>query len=158
MPVTIREIADEELSALLCLYAHLHPSDDMPPLGEALTTWKTLRQDPNQHFFGAYWNGALVSTCTLIVVPNLTRRLRPYGLIENVVTHPDYRQRGLGTGLLKHALTTAWERGCYKAMLLTGSKNEETLRFYEQAGFERGGKTGFVAQPGGWHFCFFTPP
>jgi len=149
MPITIREVADAELFALLCLYAHLHPEDEMLPLGEAMPTWKTLRQDPNQHFLGAYWNGSLAATCTLIVVPNLTHRMRPYALIENVVTHPDYRRRGLGTAVLKHALATAWEGGCYKVILLTGSRNEETLRFYEQAGFQRGVKTGFVARPGG---------
>jgi hypothetical protein len=32
-------------------------------------------------------------------------------------------------------------------MLLTGRKQEETLRFYERAGFQRGVKTGFVAKP-----------
>ena len=149
MPVTIREIADDDLPALLCLYAHLHPEDEMPPLGEALPAWKTLRQDPNQRFFGAYWDDALAATCTLIVVPNLTRQMRPYALIENVVTHPDYRRRGYGAALLKHALEAAWKRGCYKVMLLTGSKTEATLRFYEQAGFLRGVKTGFVAHPGG---------
>ncbi len=148
MSVTIREVADEELFALLCLYARLHPEDEMLPLGEAAQIWKTLRQDPNQHCWGAYWNGSLVSTCALIVVPNLTRGGRPYGLIENVVTHPDYRRRGLGTALLKRALQAAWERNCYKVMLLTGSRNEATLRFYEKAGFERGVKTGFVAHPG----------
>ena len=88
-----------------------------------------------------------MSTCTLILVPNLTRGGRPYGLIENVVTHPDYRRRGLGTSVLKRALQAAWERNCYKVMLLTGSKNEATLRFYEKAGFARGVKTGFVARP-----------
>jgi GNAT superfamily N-acetyltransferase len=148
MPITIREIADDELYALLCLYAHLHPEDEMPPLGEAIPLWKTLRQDPNQHFLGAYWNGSLAATCTLIVIPNLTRGGRPYGLIENVVTHPDYRRRGLGTAVLKHALQFAWERRCYKVMLLTGSKQEAILRFYDQAGFQRGIKTGFVALPG----------
>ncbi len=147
MPVVIRTVADDELFALLCLYAHLHPEDEMLPLDEAMPTWKTLRQDPNQHCLGAYWNGSLTATCTLIVIPNLTRGGRPYGLVENVVTHPDYRRRGLGTAVLKHALAAAWERGCYKVMLLTGSKKEETLRFYEQAGFQRGVKIGFVARP-----------
>ena len=52
MPITIREVADAELFALLCLYAHLHPEDEMLPLGEAMPTWKTLRQDPNQQCFG----------------------------------------------------------------------------------------------------------
>ena len=148
MPVTIREVADEELFALLRLYAHLHPDDEMLALDEAAPLWETLRRDPNQHHLGAYWNGSLAATCTLIVVPNLTRGGRSYGLIENVVTHPDYRRRGLGTAVLKNALQAAWERGCYKVVLLTASKTESTLRFYEKAGFERGVKTSFVARPG----------
>jgi GNAT superfamily N-acetyltransferase len=146
MSVTIREVAGDELPALLQLYMHLHPEDEMPASDEAMPLWKALRQDPNQHFFGGYWNGSLVSTCTLIVVPNLTRGGRPYGLIENVVTHPDYRRRGLGTRVSKHALAMAWEQNCYKVMLMTGSRNEETLRFYEGAGLRHGVKTGFVAQ------------
>lgn len=147
MPIAVREVADDELFALLCLYARLHPEEEMLPLGEAMPLWKTLRRDANQRCLGAYWNGSLAATCTLIVIPNLTRGGRPYGLIENVVTHPDYRRRGLGTAVLEHALQTAWEWGCYKVMLLTGSKNEATLRFYEQAGFTRGVKTGFLARP-----------
>ncbi len=148
MLVTLQEVADTELSELLCLHAHLHPEDEPLPLEEAARLWETLRRDPNQHFLGAYWDNSLVSVCTLVVVPNLTRGGRPYGLIENVVTHPDYRRRGLGTAVLKRALQTAWGQNCYKVMLLTGSRNEVTLRFYEQAGFERGVKTGFVARPG----------
>ena len=91
--------------------------------------------------------GKLVSTCNLTIVPNLTRSAQPYGLIENVVTHPEYRKRGIGTQVLQYALNIAWKQGCYKVMLLTGSKRESTLRFYEQAGFVRGEKTGFVAKP-----------
>lgn len=75
---------------------------------------------------------------------NLTRNARPYGLIENVVTHPDYRNKGYGTAILKKAVDIAREHNCYKAMLMSSRKEESTLRFYEKAGFERGDKTGFV--------------
>jgi GNAT superfamily N-acetyltransferase len=80
-------------------------------------------------------------------VPNLTRGARPYGLIENVVTHPDWRGRGIGTAVLHHALNLAWDADCYKVMLLTGRTDEATLGFYERAGFAGGEKTGFVARP-----------
>lgn len=91
--------------------------------------------------------GRLVASCLLAIIPNLTRGGRPYGLIENVVTHADFRKRGLATGLLHHALEQAWRVRCYKVMLMTGRKDEATLRFYRQAGFVAGAKTAFVAYP-----------
>jgi GNAT superfamily N-acetyltransferase len=87
--------------------------------------------------------GLLVSSCTLAIIPNLSRGARPYGVIENVVTHADYRGAGLGRAILRAALDIAWQADCYKVTLATGSKQEATLRFYQGAGFERGGKTYF---------------
>ncbi len=85
----------------------------------------------------------LLSSCTLAIVPNLSRGGRSYGVIENVVTHADYRRRGLGRQVLLHALGVAWQADCYKVHLATGSKQETTLRFYAGAGFQPGGKTYF---------------
>jgi len=87
----------------------------------------------------------LVSSCVLVIISNLTRGARPYGIIENVVTHEKYRNRGYGTRLLKKALEIARDKGCYKVMLLSG-RGEDTLSFYEKAGFERGKKTGFIVR------------
>ena len=89
--------------------------------------------------------GCLASSCTLCIVPNLTHAARPFGVIENVVTHSDYRRRGLGHAVLAAALDTAWAADCYKVMLATGSQRPETLRFYERAGFKRG-RTAFQAR------------
>jgi GNAT superfamily N-acetyltransferase len=83
----------------------------------------------------------------LQVVPNLTRGARPYGLIENVVTRQDKRGQGYGSAVLKAALDLAWEKGCYKVMMLTGRKDAKVFGFYEKAGFKAGVKTGFVAVP-----------
>jgi GNAT superfamily N-acetyltransferase len=144
---TIRKIRQDELPSLLSLYRHLHPSD--PEL--AVTTdvehlWRRIFADSQSHYLVADVAGKIVSSCTLAIILNLTRGARPYGLIENVVTHPDFRRRGIGTRILQSALELAWEHDCYKVMLLTGRKDEATLRFYQQAGFEAGVKTGLVAK------------
>ena len=75
----------------------------------------------------------------------LTRSARPYGLIENVVTHRAHRRCGYGTAVLKHALAIAWHSNCYKVRPLTGRKDAGIFSLYESAGFERGIKTGFIA-------------
>lgn len=146
---TIRNIREDELPQLIELYTHLHAVDDPLPEGDELASmWRAFLDDPHIHCIVAECDGRLVSSCTLGLVPNMTRGGRPYGMIENVVTHKDYRCRGLGTKVLQHALGIAWQSNCYKVMLLTGSKRPETLRFYEKAGFRMGTKTSFIAKPG----------
>ena len=146
--VLIRHIQPHELQALLDLYQQLHVTDAPLPAKDILEqTWNEILTDPKLRYFVAEVEGQLVASCTLAIIPNLTRGARPYGVIENVVTHASYRRRGIGTQLLQQALQTAWSKNCYKVMLLTGSKQAATLHFYEQAGFQKGLKTGFVAAP-----------
>ena len=145
----VRRATQEDLPALLRLYGFLQPDEPVlnPQDENVLRHWENILFDPKLRYFVVEAENKIVSTCTLTLVLNLTRGMRPYGLIENVVTDPDFRKQGLGTKILKHALDEAWQEGCYKVMLLTGSKRETTLRFYEKAGFKRGIKTGFVAHP-----------
>jgi GNAT superfamily N-acetyltransferase len=88
--------------------------------------------------------GVIVSSCVLVLVRNLTRGARPYGLIENVVTHADYRRKGYGQLILQKALEIASDFGCYKLMLMTSSRMEGINDFYEGCGFNKGEKTGYV--------------
>ena len=57
------------------------------------------------------------------------------------------RGRGFAKALLTEALNRAWAADCFKAMLLSGSRQPETHRFYESCGFRSDDKTGFVARP-----------
>lgn len=148
MDANLRCAHQNELENLLNLYQHLHTDDAPLPENPTLhQIWEDILSDPKMNCLVANLGGMLVASFVLVIVPNLTRGARPYGLIENVVTHPNYRRRGIATYLLQHALQIAWNKNCYKVMLLTGSKSEGIRQFYEQAGFTKGVKTRFVARP-----------
>lgn len=143
--VQVRLIHHNELQKLLDLYDHFDHDDPKLEEGETLNRlWDEIYNDPSLFYIVAVKDGELTATCNITIVKNLTRNARPYGLIENVVTHREHRNRGYGKLVLKKAVEIAREKNCYKVMLLTGSKKEETLRFYESAGFVRGIKTGFI--------------
>ena len=79
-----------------------------------------------------------------MIIPNLTHNQQPYAFIENVITDLNYRKKGLASACLNYAKEIAVKENCYKMMLLTGSKKESTLNFYEQAGYNRNDKTAFI--------------
>jgi ribosomal protein S18 acetylase RimI-like enzyme len=139
----VRPARPDDLPGVLTLYRHLHPRDPLPDMAAAERAWSALLSSPMSCVFVADAAGLLVSSCTLAVVPNLSRGARPYAVIENVVTHADHRRRGLGRAVLRAALDRARSMDCYKVTLATGSKEETTLAFYEAPGFVRGGKTYF---------------
>lgn len=139
----VRSAAEHDLPEILNLYLHLHPHDPQLEPAAAERVWTTLLTSSFMTVIVAQATERLVSSCTLAIVPNLSRGGRSYGVIENVVTHADYRQLGFGRRVLAHGLGLAWQADCYKVLLATGSKRESTLRFYEGAGFQRGGKTYF---------------
>lgn len=141
----VRQIAPSELKSMLALYQHLHDTDDpLPDTATVESIWQELMGNPRYRYFGVYAAEQLVSSCTVTVVPNLTRGCKPYALVENVVTHADHRKHGYGKAVLVEALSFAWSQGCYKVMLMTGRKDEATLQFYEAAGFNRSDKQAFA--------------
>ncbi len=140
----VREIYKSELNELLELYLHLH-EDEIPEMTEHLkNTWDTIINDQNHHIIVKEIDGKIVSSCVCVIIPNLTRNIRPYAFIENVVTHSDYRGKGYATECLNFAKEIALQTNCYKMMLLTGSKSESTLNFYGKAGYNSTNKTAFI--------------
>jgi len=144
MNAIVRPATLADLSVLTDLYHQLHP--DEPPwpseaaAAEALS--KVLTQ-PGTTVYVVEVGGRVVATCTLIVTQNFSRCGRPFAMIENVVTDRDHRKRGFGRQLVQHAMAIARELDCYRVTLMTSSKREETLRFYEATGLRRNTKTAF---------------
>ena len=144
----IRALEEKDLNQLLLLYKHLHDADvALPESSIVEAVWCEISSNPNYRYFGGFLDDQLVSSCTIAIIPNLTRGCAPYGLIENVVTHSEHRKKGYGKAILDYALSSAWSSGCYKVMLLTGRKDAATLQFYESAGFDGQEKQAFIAKP-----------
>ena len=141
-PLKIRHANPADLSTLLDLYAQLSP--DNAPLSSAAAKAifaQIARYEGSAILLGEV-DETIVVSCTVIVIPNLTRGGRPYALIENVITDADHRRRGYANLLLDAATTQASGHGCYKVMLMTGTREPATLAAYQRAGFEQS-KTGF---------------
>lgn len=144
----IRRARPGDLPALLELYRHLNPQDPRVAEDVAARPWQAILASDMIGVFVAEHAGGLVSSCMLVIVPNLTRGARSFAVIENVVTHAEHRGRGLGRAVLAAAVEAAWQADCYKVMLATGSRQGSTWRFYEGAGFVRATKTHFEMRRG----------
>ena len=136
----IRDLGVNDVGALVALYQHLN-AGDAPPSPEAVLA---VFAHPGLRHFGVFDGEALIASCNLAVIPNLTRGGGSYGLIENVVTHADHRGRGHGQTVVRHAIEEAWKVACYKVVLTTGRKDPAVWAFYERCGFDAGDKRAFV--------------
>ena len=140
----IREANNNDLREVLQLYLYLH-EESVPEDSEHLrNTWASIINDTNHHLIVCEADGKIVASCVCVIIPNLTRNVRPYAFVENVVTHGEYRKKGYATVCLDFAKRIAEENNCYKMMLLTGSKEDSTLNFYRNAGYNSCDKTAFI--------------
>lgn len=140
----IREAGKSDLVGLLELYTQLH-NNPVPEQSEKLSQlWQRILNDENHHIIVAEEDEKIVSSCVLMIIPNLTHAQRPYALIENVVTDCEYRKKGLASACISYAAELAMTENCYKIMLMTGSKEQSTLDFYKHCGFNMNDKMAFI--------------
>ena len=118
----IREANRNDLNQILELYLYLHEKEIPDDNAHLKNTWTQIMDDDNHHLIVCEIDGRIVSSCVCVIIPNLTRNVRPYAFVENVVTNKNYRGRGYATACLHYAKEIAQKRNCYKMMLLTGSK------------------------------------
>jgi len=143
----IREVLTSDVLDLQELYLnHLKskPSLEPPSIENWVSLIDSFIKDEDYHLLVGEVEGKVVSTITLIVIRNLTNNLRPYALIENVVTHSAHRNKGYSSALIDFGAKLSKKENCYKIMLMTSSKKESTLNFYRKNGFDINEKTAFI--------------
>ncbi|MCH5183206.1 MAG: GNAT family N-acetyltransferase [Oscillospiraceae bacterium] len=126
----------EELKILYFNYLTAFPPKEEQNMDKWRDLIGKLEKDERQFLLVAEEEGRVVSSVQVAIIEGLTHNVRPFAVIENVVTHADYRNRGFASALLEEATRIAKRFHCYKVFLETGSNKESTLRFYRNNGFE----------------------
>lgn len=135
----VRPLGGEDTEASLRLYMSLTKG----PKDLSAQAFHEVLAHPGTTVFGAEGAGSILGMVTLHILPNVTWGARPYALIENVVTHPEYRHRGIGRAVMQTAVDHARASNVYKIMLMTGQARG-AKGFYEACGFSSEDKFAMV--------------
>ncbi|HTU37402.1 MAG TPA: GNAT family N-acetyltransferase [Acidimicrobiales bacterium] len=80
-------------------------------------------------------DGEVLGVCQLIVFRHLQSRGGLCAEIESVHVHPEHRGMGVGTALLRAAISRARDLGCYRVQLTSNLRRPDAHRLYERLGF-----------------------
>ena len=143
----IRQAEEKDVMDIKDLYFNFLTK--YPPKEEQdIEAWKQLINEINKSerlfLLLVEEDNHVVSTVQLGIIPSLTHNMRSFAVVENVVTHENYRKKGFASMLLQEAIKIAQDKNCYKIFLETGSNRESTLNFYKENGFEIDTKHSFL--------------
>lgn len=141
----VRPAEETDLQGLVELFGSADFSPVANPITEAQRIWLEILARSGVTVFVSDAAEMLAATCMLMTVPNLLRRGRAHGFIENVATRPEFRGQGHGRAVVMAALARAWEENCHHVLLQSGRKDPDVHRFYESCEFESGLRIGYVA-------------
>jgi ribosomal protein S18 acetylase RimI-like enzyme len=137
--ITIREATATDLPQIVRLLAQLYNDPAQEDYAAASSQYDRafaeVDADPRQTLLVAEDGDSIAGSLVLIVVPNLTRRGRPYGIIENVVVDAGRRGQRIGEALIRRAADEARSAGCHKVALMSRVERTDAHRFYERLGF-----------------------
>jgi len=143
---TARLALASDLPSLLALFAESEVSHAAESRQYAERIWQETLAQSGVYVFVSDESDRIVATCMLITAPNLLRRGQRHGILENVVTHPDFQGRGHGRAVVGAALAQAWASDCYHVMMQSGRKDPRVHIFYEGLGFVPGLRVAYVAK------------
>lgn len=134
-----------DFKGIMDLYDFLNPGDTLASLDQLKNIWDEIMNDPRKYRYAvAEEQNRLLATSCITIVPNITRKGRSYAVIENVITHPDVRRKGIGRAMIQLLLDFAKENDCYKVMLLSSNERKIAHDFYKNIGFNGDIKRGFT--------------
>jgi N-acetylglutamate synthase-like GNAT family acetyltransferase len=104
----IRLAREEDLSYILALNRELNPGDPIVEVGEeSSAVWQEILQARRADYYVLELAGKVVGAAMLIVSPNMTRGMRPLGVLQSVIISSVLRGQGYGRMLVRKILQRA---------------------------------------------------
>ena len=141
---TVRLAIEGDLASLLELFACAEVSAHAQPIERARAIWAETIASDAADVFVAIEGERVAATCMLITAPNLLRGGRRLGVLENVVSHPDFRRGGYGRAVVEAALQAAWDKDCFHVLMQSGREDPAVHQFYKDRGFLPRLRTAYV--------------
>ncbi len=138
----IRQARESDLSHILELYDELsiittHAEQDSSiSLDNYRRVFAEISGNPRRELLVAEYDGDVVGTVALYIIPNLSHSATPYALVENLVVNHKYRRKGIGKRLMEYTIARARQERCHRIELCSDKRRREAHRLYRSMGFE----------------------
>ncbi|MDH3376508.1 MAG: GNAT family N-acetyltransferase [Gammaproteobacteria bacterium] len=101
-----------------------------------INAFQAIDTDPNNELIVAVCGDDVVGVFQITYIPYLTHKGAWRALIEGVRVHRKCRGRGIGKAMIEWAINKAHEKACKCVQLTTDKSRGDTIRFYEELGFQ----------------------
>ncbi len=132
MEITIRNAVEHDAEAIALLLTELgYPQHSETVRAKLLL----LQQDSTFRVFVAEVEAVIAGVIAFDVQP-LFHQARSIGTIMALIVRDSFRNRGIGSALIRHIEHVATEAGCIKIAVASGVHREDAHRFYRSLGYE----------------------
>lgn len=129
LPEIVRLLADDHLGGKRERY-----TDPLPP--EYAKAFAGLQAIGAEVILALDEANAVIGCLQLLVLPGLGSLGKRRAQIEAVRIESTLRGKGLGSELIRHAISRAKERGCRTVQLTSDNSRQGAHRLYERLGFK----------------------
>lgn len=137
----IRSLKENDLNDVAKLYT-LFWNDKMNIL-KMKKKFGQISKNPNYIFLCAENNGKVIGVIQGIVCEEIYGDCIPFLMMENFVIDKNFRRKGIGQSLLNELEKVGKEKSCSQIIFITETDREDTVRFYENLGFDSISHKGF---------------
>jgi glucosamine-phosphate N-acetyltransferase len=130
--ILIRTVEQTDMNSVIELLQSI--SEFKPSKTEYSSIWDSYCKQSNVHSLVAVIDKHIVGYGTIVVDTKI--RGGKMGHVEDIVSHSNYRKKGIGKAILNALLDVAKANGCYKVALQC---KEHNVKFYENCNYEISG-------------------